>query len=222
MSYAFWLALTWLGDSALLLPAAAFIALWLASARATRLTALGWVLAFGLCGGIVLLSKVAFMGWGLGIASINFTGFSGHTAIAAAVWPVALWLLTSRAAHRVRVGAAVVGWMLAALVGYSRLAIDAHSVSEVAAGYLLGAATSAAFLRWQQRRPHPRLGAVVVGLSLILPVVLSTPGHPAPTHNLLMIASARLAGNTRPYTRADLHQGTHPPRRVASEAARGG
>lgn len=41
--------------------------------------------------------------------------------------------------------AVATGYILAAVVGYSRLVIHAHSVSEVIAGLLLGAAGSALF-----------------------------------------------------------------------------
>lgn len=209
-----WYLITWLGDSALLLPAAAFITVWLGIARSTRPAALRWLITFGICGGIVMASKVAFMGWGYGIRALDFIGFSGHTAIAALVWPVALWLIASRAGHRVRVAAACAGWALGALVGVSRLVIDVHSVSEVLSGYVIGSASSALFLYAQHRRPHPDLRAVLVGLSLLLPVLVFTPGRPAPTHKLLLVGSAWLAGHARPYTRNDLHAGTHPPPRV--------
>ena len=30
--------------------------------------------------------KLAFMGWGIGIRELDFTGFSGHTALSTAFW----------------------------------------------------------------------------------------------------------------------------------------
>lgn len=208
-----WHALTWLGDSGLLLPGATFIGLWLAASRATRRSALLWVLCFGMCGTVVMLSKLAFLGWGMGSRAWDFTGFSGHTALSACFWPVALWLLASRASHRVRVGAALAGAVLAAAIGASRLAIDAHSLSEVAAGYLLGLCASGMFLWVQHPWPHPRLPAWWVAASLALPLVVIRPGWPAPTQDLLEWTAARTAGLERAYTRADLHAGTRPSRR---------
>lgn len=153
------------------------------------------------------------MGWGIGSVRLDFTGFSGHTAIATSVWPVALWLVVSRWGHRARVAAAIAGWVLAAGIGLSRLVIDAHSVSEVLAGYVLGLAVSGGFLALQHSRPHPRLRATLVAASLALPTAFLSPGTPAPTHDALQVISMRLADIERPFTREDLHRGVRPARR---------
>ena len=200
----FWHAFTWLGDSGLMLPMAALIAVWLGLAERTRHTALLWVLLFGAGSALILASKLAFMGWGIGSARFNFTGFSGHTAISASVWPVALWLVSSRAPHWQRVALVLLGWALAAAIGLSRLALMAHSVSEVAAGLLLGIAVSATFLVLQHRRAHPRLWWPGVVVSFLLPLLVQTPGAPAPTQTLLEQIAVQLAGIERPYTREDL------------------
>lgn len=201
---ALWHAVTWLGDSGLLLPAAVSIAFWLALSRRTWPTARLWVLLFGLGSVLILASKLAFMGWGFGSARLNFTGISGHTAISTSVWPVVLWLVACRQSHRVRVAAVLAGWVLAAFIGVSRLAVFAHSGSEVAAGYLLGVAISGSFLWLQQGRPHSRIPAVLVVLGLLAPLTLLTPGTPAPTHSLLERMATVLAGTERAYTREDL------------------
>ena len=201
---AFWQALTWLGDSGLLLPAAVSITLWLALSRRTWPTAALWVLLFGLGSALILASKLAFMGWGVGSARFNFTGFSGHTAIAASVWPVALWLMAARRSHRVRVMAVGLGWALAAAIGASRLAVLAHSGAEVLAGYVLGVAVSGSFLLLQRGRPHSRIPAVLVVLSLLAPLLLLRPGTPAPTQSALELLAMRLAGTERVFTRDDL------------------
>ena len=201
-----WWRLTWLGDSGLLLPVAALIALWLASSRRTWPAGALWVLIFGAASSLVLVSKLAFLGWGVGSARFNFTGISGHTMLSASVLPVALWLLASRGTHELRVGLAIVGWLLAAGIGVSRLAIYAHSGSEVVAGYLLGVVASASFLALQRRMDHPRLRASLVALSLMLPLLQIQPGHAAPTHGLIERMAMHLAGIDRPYTREDLHR----------------
>ncbi|WP_431274279.1 phosphatase PAP2 family protein [Variovorax ureilyticus] len=174
------------------------------AAPATRGSAWRWVILFGLGCSVILMSKLAFMGWGIGIAAIDFTGFSGHTALSASIWPVAGWLLASRQDHRVRVTAAVLGLVFAAAIGVSRLALDAHSASEVAAGFLLGGVVSGLFLWRQHRSPHPRLSWVLVALSLATPALLQRPGTAAPTQGALEVIAMRLAGTDRVYTRADL------------------
>jgi membrane-associated phospholipid phosphatase len=200
----FWQAVTWFGDSGFLLPAALWIAIWLGVRRTTRPIALLWIVLFGLGGALIAASKIAFLGWGIGSATLNFTGFSGHTALSTSVWPVACWLTASRWEHRVRVGAASLGLLFAMLIGLSRLALYAHSKSEVAAGFALGLAVSGCFL-WQQHwRPHPRLNWTLVLISLATPMIFLRPGTPAPTQDALEEIAIHLAGVDRPFTRDDL------------------
>ncbi|MET0542863.1 MAG: phosphatase PAP2 family protein [Variovorax sp.] len=202
--FAFWHGLTWLGDSGLLLPAALSITFWLALSRRTWPVALQWIVLFGSASLVILVSKLAFMGWGVGIATLNFTGISGHTAISASVWPVVLWLMACRRSLRVQRAAMWAGWLLAAAIGVSRLALFAHSFSEVAAGYVLGVAVSATFLGLQRTNPRPHVRGMLVGVTLLLPLALLPPGRPAPTHDALEVIAMRLAGVDRVYTRGDL------------------
>lgn len=201
-----WHAFTWLGDSSLLMPGAVLIALWLAVARRTWPVAGLWVALFGAGSLLVLASKLAFMGWGLGSARLDFTGFSGHTAFATSIWPVALWLMASRWGHRARATAAGLGWALGAAIGGSRVLLDAHSLSEVVAGYLLGLAVSVGFLTLQRRHAPPQLRAWLVLPTLLLPLAWVPPGQPAPTQDVLEVLAMRLAGTDRPFRREDLHR----------------
>ena len=200
----FWHSITWFGDSGFLLPVAAWIAVWLGVRTVTRPIAWRWLAMFGTGGALVAASKIAFMGWGIGSAMLNFTGISGHTMLAASVWPVAFWLSAAHWQPRVRISAATLGWAFAALIGWSRLAIYAHSKSEVAAGFALGAAISALFLWRQHDRPIPRLHWVLLLISIASPMLFLRPGTPAPTHDALELIAVRLAGTERPFTRADL------------------
>ena len=201
-----WHEFTWLGDSGLLLPAALLIALWLMVSRSTWSGAFLWCAAFGFGSGLVLVSKLAFLGWGVGSARLDFTGFSGHTMLSASVWPVVLWLMASRWGHGARVALASAGWLLALGIGLSRLAVQAHSISEVLAGYALGVAVSGIFLAVQHGRPHPQLRWPLVVLSLALPMAFQGPGTPAPTQDLLERIAQRLSGAERVFTRDDLHR----------------
>ncbi|MGJ7510463.1 phosphatase PAP2 family protein [Variovorax sp. GT1P44] len=203
-SEAFWYSVTWFGDSGFLLPAALWIAVWLGIRSSTRPSAALWVILFGLGASLIAATKIAFLGWGIGSPALNFTGFSGHTALSASVWPVACWLAASRWDHRARVAAASFGLLFAVLIGLSRLAIYAHSKSEVAAGFALGVSISGIFLWQQHRLPHPRVSWTLVLLSLATPVLFLRPGNPAPTQGALEVIAMRLAGIEQPYTRADL------------------
>lgn len=202
--HSFWLAFTSLGDSGFLLPTALLVAAWLFVDRRSRMAALQWLSMFGACGFIVMLSKVAFMAWGFGSAALDFTGFSGHTALATSVWPVLLWVATANTAPRRRRVAAALGWCLAIGIGISRLTLEAHSNSEVIAGALLGTAFGAGFL-WLQGRPlsQPRGKRWPLVAAVVL-VALVSQGRPAPTQAALELMAAKLANRERPFTRDDL------------------
>jgi len=209
----FWQGLTWFGDSGFLLPTAFWLFVWLASDRATRGMAVCWAILFGACGFIVMASKLAFMGWGIGSAAYDFTGFSGHTALAACVWPVACWLVTASFPTAVRLTTTAAAWVWAVLVGCSRLALEAHSDSEVVAGLLLGTLAAATFLLLQRRnRLVPRWGKRWLAAGLIAPCALLLIGRPAPTQDALQMVATWMAGIERPFTRADLWVRTSSPR----------
>ncbi len=122
---------------------------------ATRAAGWQWALIFGFTGGVVCLSKLAFMGWGIGSERYDFTGFSGHSALAASIWPPLLWTLTGRFSHPIRSIALLTGWILPFAIGVSRLEIRVHSVSEVISGLILGYLASALFLRLQRSKNAP-------------------------------------------------------------------
>lgn len=211
----FWLIATGFGDSGFLLPAAFGVAIWLAIDRGTRPAAVHWVLLFGACGLVVMLSKLAFMGWGIGSARFDFTGFSGHTALATSVWPVIFWLVALRRAPLVRMAAAISGWVWAVFIGVSRLALEVHSTAEVVAGAALGTLVSASFLRLQWHR-HLRVRIPRwLPLGLVLPLLFLIIGRPAPTQFVLERLAVWMAGIERPFTRADLLQAREPARSPA-------
>jgi membrane-associated phospholipid phosphatase len=211
--HGYWQAFTWLGDSGLLLPASLLIVVLLGWPRDTRFEAVLWCVVFGTGSMVIMVSKLAFMGWGIGSPRLNFTGFSGHTAIATSVWPVLLWLAAAQWTTRRPLAfpaerglrlAALVGWSLGAAIGISRLAVFAHSVSEVIGGFILGFAVSATFLALVRHRPLPHFPWPVGVVGLLLPLLVLRPGTPAPTQDLLEVIAVRMAGTTQPYTREQL------------------
>ncbi|ENQ6476596.1 TPA: phosphatase PAP2 family protein [Klebsiella quasipneumoniae subsp. similipneumoniae] len=204
-----WQLVTFFGDSTVLLPSAAVLFIVLFQRKDSTQVAWRWALLFGITGTIVCASKLAFMGWGIGIRELDFTGFSGHSALATAFWPVLLWLLCARAAPTLRFASIMLGYALAGLVGYSRLMVHAHSTSEVITGFLLGAAGSALFLLMQSRVN----GTHTVQLSwgglasvVIIPILLLNTGAKAPTQSLLSEVAVKLGPLEKPFTRADLHK----------------
>ncbi len=163
-------------------------------------------MAFGVGGALIVASKLAFMGWGLGSARFNFTGFSGHTAISTSVWSVALWMVAARrspALRRVRGGR-----RLGPGRGHRRLAPGDLRALGVGGGG--GPAAGHRDLprvpALVRRQPAPQAPWPVMLLGLLLPLAFQTPGAPAPTQDLLEAIAVRLAGIEQPYTRDDLQR----------------
>ena len=186
------------------------VAAWLAAARCWRL-ALVWCLLF--CGAMLVAaaSQVAFIGWGIGIRSLAFTGFSGHATRAAAVFPVALFLLTERGSPWRRRGAAAAGCLLAVAVALARIQVGAHSASEAVSGCVLGLAAAGVFLARaraaQDRSPRPLL------LGLLAATILLPRADPAYSHQWLTAVALKLSGRDRVYLRNDWQpaQGPYVP-----------
>lgn len=199
-----WRTLTYFGDSMLLIPTAVIIALILTWKSDNRRTVWYWLFAFGLAGLLVSLSKILFLGFGIGSARFNFTGFSGHSAMSATLWPVMLWLVSGRWSSPWRVVAISVGYFIPLMVGFSRLVIHAHSASEVATGLLLGFTLSSAFLLSQRRTALKGFSWPQVGAAFLVPLLLMSHGRVATTQQFLERFSADLAGLEKPFTRADL------------------
>jgi len=201
-----WRSLTWFGDSALLLPAGAAVGFALLFTRGWFMLAFRWALAFGGVGFVVLATKVAFVGWGIGSAAADFTGISGHTALASVFWPAACWMATDSRSRSVRRVCIVFGALLAAAVGYSRLVLDAHSASEVASGLTLGYLASAWFITGASRVIRSAISLAPVALLVTAALVVLLHGRPAPTTPLIERVVVRILGISQPFTRHDLHR----------------
>lgn len=199
-----WKTLTYFGDSMLLIPTAVIIALVLPWKSDNRQTVWYWLLAFGLAGLIVSVSKILFLGFGIGSARFNFTGFSGHSAMSATLWPVMMWLISGRWSPRWRIVTIGIGYVIPLMVGFSRLVIHAHSKSEVLAGLMLGFTLSTAFLLTQRRTALKGFSLPQVGVAFLVPLLLLGHGRVATTQQFLERFSANLAGLEKPFTRADL------------------
>lgn len=200
----FWPIPTRLGEMQLLLPAA-LIAIWRMHREVdARPLAAWWLLALAVATLITTATKVAFIGWGVGSAWLNFAGISGHAMFAGAIFPVLMGAFASHAKPWLQRIAIAAGFGLAALVGLSRAMVDAHSVSEIVAGLLFGGVASLS-LTLLHRLPRavmgPRLAVVVVAAWLLVGML----GAPeSPTHSLVTRLALSIAGKAEPYTREDL------------------
>lgn len=194
-----WSHLSALGGLNVTVLAALAVAGWLAGARCWRL-ALDWMLAFGLAMVVAAASQMAFIGWGIGVRQANFAGFSGHATRAAALFPVALFLLFE-ASRPLRRAGLVLGALLGLAVAVARVKVGAHSPAEAALGWLLGSGAAFWFaLRIRGGVRAPAGKPLLVGLAL--PLLLLPYAEPVDAHQWITGMSLELSGHDRPYQRA--------------------
>jgi membrane-associated phospholipid phosphatase len=205
-----WTDITHYGDVTITSLAAAVIAAWLFIEDEKRL-AFWWSVLFAGGMGIVIATKMAFIGWGIGIRAIDFAGFSGHAMRSAAVLPVLFYLILQRARFIVCAGGVLLGFVCAAMIGVSRILMHTHSTSEVVAGLLLGGAISLAFIRIA----HTSLSKHVfkpLRIALSMLALLPAPYvHPAPTQQWLTEITLYVSGHDHPYPRSDWRAGKRRP-----------
>lgn len=197
-----WNAVSFTADMSVLGPAGVAIAVWLLVSRQWRLV-LGWSLWYG--GGmlLVVLSKLAFIGWGLGSAEFDFTGFSGHAMRAGAVFPVLMYVVLQRAPRSWRLAGVLFGVAYAVLVAISRVVVHAHSVSEAVSGCVLGLAMALGFM-WQARGAVNFAVSHALALaSLAIMVLITFKAEPMPTEDWLQKIALHLSGHERIFSRAD-------------------
>ncbi|WP_338763463.1 phosphatase PAP2 family protein [Massilia sp. METH4] len=175
-----WMALSALGSMSVTGPLGVAVAVWLLAGRTWRLS-LSWCLLFGIGLLLVVVTKVAWYGWGIGIPEWKFAGLSGHAMRACAVYPVVFYLLFLKAPSLTRHVALAAGILLAALVSLSRVPVLAHSLSEVVLGGAVGLAVAAAFImtaRSEQPAGFTRaLAALCVPLVLVMPFTKPMPAE---------------------------------------------
>ena len=205
VSHPAWSLFSRLGEAQLLLPAMAAGVVWLARTPCSRRLAAAWVAAGFVVALLTTASKVAFIGWEIGSAALDFTGFSGHAMFAALVLPVLARVAVGRArapGPAVAVGA---GYALALAITVSRLVVHAHSASEAWSGCALGAAASGLALA---RTPAPDATPPRWLLVALLAWMLALPvgGPPSRTQDWVTALSLRLSGRAFPYTRYELHR----------------
>ena len=219
----FWIAVTRLGEAQILLPAFLAGASWLAFARPAgaygrlaqgnahahdhpaRGAALRWIAAIVATTGVTTASKIAFLGFGIGSAALDFTGFSGHSMYSTAILPVLAAIVAGRRG-------AIVGALAAALVTYSRVELGAHSWSEAISGMALGMAAAGWTLA--DYLAHPGAVRAPWWLPLLLGAwltLLPMRAPPSRTHDLVVSISLKLSGRHRPYTRFELLAGLIKP-----------
>lgn len=195
-----WYSITSLGGAGMTLPLAFAIAMWLAVGYSWRVAA-GWLLLLGAAIGVVTVTKVAFLGWGVGVRELDFTGVSGHAMLSTAVYPVVMFLMLLPARPAVRLLGVLLGLAAGMAVGLSRVALSAHSPSEAVTGCLVGALAALLFVRMAWNAAPGRVSALPVAVSIVVLALLMHGVH-VPTQRWVTHLALKVSGHDRPFIRA--------------------
>ena len=154
-----------LGDAgSFLVPLALACAIWL---RVTgKHLALRWLLSLAIGMALVGASKILYAGCGVEISAIQFRMISGHTMLAAAVWPVLLALVAAGVNAGWHRAGTIGGLLLAAaigVVGSSRMRTRRPKV----AGWPLGGAVAVLFLQRLFSEPRKMPRVLFAGIALL-------------------------------------------------------
>lgn len=160
---------------------------------------------------VTLASKVLFFGWGVGSSRFDFTGISGHALLATSILPVLCnWLLLAQTRRLSSTGVAA-GGALAVAVGVSRVAVGAHSWSEVAAAWVIGAVVSMLALRAMRPSAPRRSWPVRLAPLAVLLALATSASSYLPTHAWEVALSLQFSGRQHPFSRHDLIPGQQAP-----------
>ena len=201
----FWHLISATGSSIVTLPIALALAIWL-SVSGERKPAVHWCFLFGLAMVLVAATKIAFIGWGIGIEQLDFTGLSGHATRAALVFPVLFYFGLQRHPRTIFSLPLYFGVALGLLVAISRVKVHAHSISEIVSGWLLGSAACATFLFWI--RTHAMLTSrrwLVTWSFAILCLSPLTRHSTTSSESMVESLALFLSGHKEPFVRQNWH-----------------
>src|SRR6202047_1441935 len=165
--------LTDLGDSALLVPASALLAVYLFYLGSRR-TATAWLSALALCVALTALSKVAFAACGSLVPGLGVRSPSGHTSMSATFYGCAALMFAGDAERRVQAGVLAAGAALVFVIAATRVFLQVHSLSEVAVGLSIGVASVGWFAGRHFANPPRPVPWVPVVAGLITPAFVRT------------------------------------------------
>lgn len=195
---AFWKHIIDIGHTELMFPLAAAIAAWLVAGRAWKL-AFCWCVMFVAGTGLVALSKITFLGWGMEIPSLGFKALSGHALCATAVLPVFFFVVLQNAAVSWRI--AGVGCGIAASMGIGTLMVyfSYHTIWEVIGSFVLGLTISLGYMRLSSLLARPQISRRTVLVS-VLAFVLVFALKPSLINHKLVDMALHLSGRDHPFT----------------------
>ena len=162
--------ITDLGDSALLLPASAFL-LGYCLDRGSRTEAAIWASTLVICGAITLLLKIGLQACGTENQLINIHNPSGHASFSTTFYMCSAMMVSADKEERTKFFLLIATGMLALTIAASRIILNKHTVAEVALGLLIGAASVVWFGWWNAGKsaalPWQPLISAVILLALV-------------------------------------------------------
>lgn len=142
---AIWRFLTDFGDTAMTVPLAVLVTVFLFAARQPRM-AVAWALVICGCAGLTGGLKLIFTVCGYPLAGDGLRSPSGHTAMSIAVYAGLAALLGYGLKPALRAAVLAVGTAFAVAIAVSRLIVSAHTPIEVVIGLVVGFAALAAMI----------------------------------------------------------------------------
>lgn len=204
----FWILITSIGNTVITIPITLTIAIWLLAGREWKMSLL-WCVLFGAAMMLVLASKIAFVGWGIGIEALDFTGISGHATRAAMVFPVLFYFGLQRAPRKISAISVYLGVALGVLISISRVMVNSHSGSEILIGWLLGSCMCVIFLQAIKNRAIliSRRWLLACSFSLLF---ISPAIKPYQPDNIIVSLALAISGHEKPFDRSawghDMHE----------------
>jgi membrane-associated phospholipid phosphatase len=175
-----WTSITDFGDSAVGLPLAALVVVALLASGWSR-GAIAWLLSVAACGAVMAAFKVMFRAasgeCGAVVQAVPVFSPSGHAALSAVVYG-GLAVLGGRrvpALARAVIGLATAIWV--GLIASSRVAVQAHTPIEVAAGLVVGLGAVALMIHMLRQSDGPRALLPHLAAASILALVLMYGSH---------------------------------------------
>ena len=149
--------------------------------------------------GLVVVSKVHFIGWGTGLPALEFKALSGHAMLTTSIYPVLAFLLLQRCSPGMRTSGAMAGILFGALMGTCLVAFEFHTLSETVGGFAIGAAVCLGFVRGA--RGVPTLHANRWQLPCALLVFAALWGaEPASVEYWMTDVALHLSGRGQPFS----------------------
>jgi membrane-associated phospholipid phosphatase len=136
----------------------------------------------------------------LGIASLDFTGISGHTLLATSVLPIMFGWMLSPNQWKFRYTGELIGLLLAIVVGVSRIVLGAHSLSEVVAGWIFGLIVCGVTLKAIKYPVQIPYFFRYIAIGFFLIINLTTTNY-LPTHDWEVRLALQISGHEVPYAR---------------------